>query len=517
MKLPAHRGDRVPVARRFADNWVQYGQLAGLSFLALMVLGTIRLKNDVVWQLWIARQLLGGARLYSQIWEINPPLWFWSAVPVEWLAVRTGIAAPALLVAVIVGMAAGSAMLVDRLLEPPCQRQRLCLMALLFVAVLIVPLAETGQREQLTLITSLPYAALIARRHAGSATPVALAVTIGLIGAYGFALKHYFLTIPVGLELWLGWHLRRAWRPWRPELLVLMTAAVAYAGCILAFAPDYLTVMVPMVRTAYFALDAPPLVMLVRPPVLFWVTCAASLAVLRTGSRAATSATMAAGGRAMLIPTAGFALAYWFQHKGWGYHAIPVTGAMTVVVGMHMLRLRRRIPIATCAILIAWAVFSGHDALQQDAYTHTFIDRVPKGEAVFIGTTDPGVAWPAPERRHLIWVSRTYSLWPAVAIITAQDRGAVTPALHRLADTVVTATSQDIRCTPPWLIQIDRIGARPGDPEGLGLKNLLFRDEALRRFVADHYDPLPGTADAVAWQRRGHVAGMAGPLCRTIH
>ena len=43
--------------------------------------GTV--DSDVSWQLWIARQLNGGARLYRDIVEVNPPLWFWMALPVE--------------------------------------------------------------------------------------------------------------------------------------------------------------------------------------------------------------------------------------------------------------------------------------------------------------------------------------------------------------------------------------------------------------------------------------------------
>ena len=43
--------------------------------------GTV--DSDVSWQLWIARQLNGGARLYRDIVEVNPPLWFWMALPVD--------------------------------------------------------------------------------------------------------------------------------------------------------------------------------------------------------------------------------------------------------------------------------------------------------------------------------------------------------------------------------------------------------------------------------------------------
>jgi hypothetical protein len=49
---------------------------AGYAFVLAVLLRAIPLTHDVVWQLWIARQLLQGAEIYRDIWEVNPPLWF---------------------------------------------------------------------------------------------------------------------------------------------------------------------------------------------------------------------------------------------------------------------------------------------------------------------------------------------------------------------------------------------------------------------------------------------------------
>src|SRR5215469_7696746 len=50
-----------------------------LVIAAIRSLGTV--DSDVSWQLWIAHQLNGGARLYHDIIEANPPLWFWMGMP----------------------------------------------------------------------------------------------------------------------------------------------------------------------------------------------------------------------------------------------------------------------------------------------------------------------------------------------------------------------------------------------------------------------------------------------------
>ncbi len=47
----------------------------------LSAVGTV--DPDVAWQLWIAHQVNHGGRLYRDMVEVNPPLWFWMALPVD--------------------------------------------------------------------------------------------------------------------------------------------------------------------------------------------------------------------------------------------------------------------------------------------------------------------------------------------------------------------------------------------------------------------------------------------------
>ena len=51
----------------------------------------VPLSHDIAWQLWLGRQLGHGVGLYSQLVELNPPLWFWMTVPIVWLSERAGI------------------------------------------------------------------------------------------------------------------------------------------------------------------------------------------------------------------------------------------------------------------------------------------------------------------------------------------------------------------------------------------------------------------------------------------
>ncbi len=80
--------------------------LAGLAISTWYFMRHIQLTHDVVWQFWVARQMLGGTRLYSEIWEVNPPLWFWAAMPVQWLATQCEIAWQELLIPLLIGLSA---------------------------------------------------------------------------------------------------------------------------------------------------------------------------------------------------------------------------------------------------------------------------------------------------------------------------------------------------------------------------------------------------------------------------
>ena len=128
---------------------------------------TRTVDSDVAWQLWIAGRIHAGAILYRDIVEINPPLWFWMALPVD----RARHAPPRSSgggahhrdgSSVALSLTAA-----DRLLQhSPAGVARSCYVyaALILMAM---PWVHIGQREQIVLIGTLPYAALISARHQG--------------------------------------------------------------------------------------------------------------------------------------------------------------------------------------------------------------------------------------------------------------------------------------------------------------------------------------------------------------
>ena len=195
---------RSGIVGLLAAHWPETALLVGIP-----------ISHDVICQMWIARQLLGGAALYTDILELNPPLWFWMAVPVEWVAQAFGLPSTEAIVAAVFLMITAALFLLAVLLADKPPVTRAMLLAAAFLAMVLLQLPHFAQREHLSLIGAVAYLALIARRIDERETDWRAAAAVGLIGGMGFALKHYFVLVPVLLEIWLINARRLNWRPLR--------------------------------------------------------------------------------------------------------------------------------------------------------------------------------------------------------------------------------------------------------------------------------------------------------------
>ncbi len=489
--------------------------LAAVALATWSVLQGLVLPDDVGLQFWIARQLLGGSEFYTEIWETNPPLWFWSGMPLAWLATRTGWGWEPVLAGAVVLLGAGGAWLTAHLLAPRTPAGRMAVQLLVFAMTVILPASLTGQREQLALIVGLPYAALIARRRAGVATAPLLAMGVAVLAAYGFALKHYFVSVPVLLEAWLILHQRTRWRPWRPELIVLAVLAFAYAAAIVIVAPGFFTINLPMIEAAYFASSESLFFVLVKPYVLFWAVAGLFLWLTRREPLRETSPAGEMAVPALLLAWLGFAIGYVLQSRGWNYHSVAATGAIGVATGLRVLRLRAKPGVALGGVLLAGLLVLMYPYRPEPAPEDALLDQVAPGEGVFIAGFDASAMFRR-GREDLVWVSRDYSLWMVYAIAKAEAEGAVDPALARLAAQVLAATSEDIRCNPPQLILMRATPGVPGRTGEFSFDEFLLRDAALRRFVAEHYAPARREPVGTVYWRRGPVSRVPGLACREI-
>lgn len=460
--------------------------------LALVVTGILtalrlldRVDSDVAWQLWIAGRIHAGANLYSDIIETNPPLWFWMAVPLERLATFLSLRIEAVDVLAMGAFAALSLAATSRLIEHIEPSRRALFLIYAALALLAIPWVHVGQREQIVLIGTLPYAALIALRREGSGVSSTLAFSIGVGSAIGFALKHYFLIVPVVLELWLAAGQRAQWRPRRPECVAVVLVGLSYATAVVWLEPDFLTRIVPLVRLAYGALGAPSLRYMFGPFAIVGLLILGFVALFACSVRRSRAPLS----RALLAAAFAFAAAYFVQFKGWPYHAIPLIGCSSLALAAMLAELELVPPFARMlapALLLLPLVHSAEEQVHPSLPDKDLLSAtagLQPGDSVGFLTTETAIPWSVTLQGRYRYASRYNGFWMMRAIRLNELSGHPDPALVRLGGQVVAETVTDFLCIPPKRIIVKR--ARPGESV-LDILPLFLRDPSFVALMA-HY------------------------------
>ena len=460
------------------------------AVIAVRAFGTV--DSDVAWQLWVGHEIRGGVGLYRDIVETNPPLWFWMAVPVDWLSALVHVRSDHLLILLIGCFAASALAAMDGILPAMTRLRRTMLLGCSALILVAMPWVETGQREQIVLIGGLPYAALIAARRTGRPVPMSLALLVGIGSGLGFALKHYFLLVPILLELWLLAGLRRKWRPFRPETIGMAAVGIAYAAALAIWASDYLSVALPLILIAYGVTGAERLVDLFQPAVIVGLT---TLALLLTHARSLRSGYVAA----LLVAAIGFATAYFIQGKGWSYQAVPLVGcaAIALVAALTVEDKPARLVALTAPALLLLPFWIAAQEAKRPDQTAVDVDHavagLHAGDSVgFIGT-DTALGWTTTLQRGFAYPSRYSGFWVMRAIVRNEALGSPDPRLTALGRQVVRETVQDFRCVPPKRIIVARPtpeAARAGD---FDILSFFLRDPQFTRLLA-HYRPIERTS-----------------------
>lgn len=428
-----------------------------VALLLVVVAGALlwnaELVNDVAWQLWVARQLAHGVTLYTDIVEVNPPLWFWAAIPVVDLAQLLGVSSYHVLIPGVLALDVVALLLV-RTLCRDLEDARLIVLGFPVITLLAF-LDVFGQREHLTLIAIVPYLVLVARRAEGLATSRTIATLCGIMAAFGFALKPHFLLVPVALDILLFVRTRRV--SLRPEIIALGVFLIGYALSVLVFASAYFLTIVPMTTLAYHGYDQPILDQLRRPAVA--MACLLLLGLPLYGWPKSSVA------QAALVAGLAFLAAYLLQGKGWRYHGLPAMGcfALAILAEAERFRWRAALPTQRAALVLAVVatlclVLPLVEAARHDNRANALLAThdLRDGDVVGVLSTSGGRYWPIPEERHFIWPSRYMTYWMLIDAIDASRAGSPNPTLATLIHRVRRDAVDDLACHPPRRILEDR-------------------------------------------------------------
>lgn len=497
---------RLGAAMASRPLWVGLGMTALVT--ALRLVDTV--DSDVAWQLWIAARIHAGAHLYRDIIEVNPPLWFWMAVPVERVAAILHLPIVAVLIVAIGLLAMLSLAAANRLLIDIPLGRRTFVLGFAALALTAMPWMHTGQREQIVLICTLPYASLIAARSDRRRIPTLLAIAVGIGAGLGFALKHYFLIVPLLLELWLFTRDRKSWRLLRPETVAVASLGAVYAAAIILFAPEWLTNIVPLLHLAYGATGAPAVRYLFGPFALLGL---AILGICASQKRRLRSASFPA---ALSVAAGGFAVAYFIQAKGWAYHAIPMLGCGTIALA-YLLSESNKLPSLVRLLgpaLLALPFFLAADDEMHPALPSPdllgAISGLNKGDSVGFLTTETAIPWSVTLQRGYRYPSRYMGYWMMNAIIRNERQANPDPRLTFLGRQIVEQTIEDFRCLPPTRIIVWR--PRPGQ-HAFDILPFFQRDPQFVKLLS-HYRARGRTS----LETYEHVSPLAPPTspCRNL-
>lgn len=394
---------------------------AAVATTLLALLWGRTINHDTAWYLISTRRWLEGARLYVDLWEVNPPLASYLTAPAIWLADALGIGDVNAQYAVIAALTGVSlfwswSVLIDRVPLGPVRR------ALAFAGlglVLILPaLSLVAQREHFLMLLVMPW---FLAELPGPAGPLPGRIARAAAAAVGLCLKPYFLAIPLGVALWQMGR-TRSLRPLATvEMLVMLGLGLAYVAAAVMLHPEYFTETIPTAREVYASLGSSTGTVLARlaawtAPVLPFL-----LLLVREGRRAPLPGLLVAG------MAAGF-VAYLVQWKGFDYHTLPFETFVLLAVLWVLLHVDRVTPLAAAAALsAATSVVVLLDRGTYDDWIRAHLDaaigEAPAPRSLFAATTGMEAGPLLALRLGAEWASRYPHNWP------------VSGAVHGLVDT----------------------------------------------------------------------------------
>jgi hypothetical protein len=312
-------------------NLLAFAAITIFSVPYQMRWGTI---PDTSWLITACERMLSGERLYSQIYETNPPFSVWLYMPPVAVARALGVA-PEILVqawtylAAVVGLLFSGA-IVKRagFIEKPAL---FALFPAFYAMLVIFPGNAFSEREHIGTALFMPLLALHAwraRKEAKAQPGFWIAAMAGLSGSALVLIKPYYAIMVLAPALLAAVH-RRSLKPvFALENWVIGGLCVAYLATVILIYPEFLSDVYPQLIDVYaqVRIFVPILVIYGLTcfclPVLAWWLWPA----YRFPELAAVALVASIAG---LFPL-------FYQAKGWSYHAYPaiffaVTGILCLL------------------------------------------------------------------------------------------------------------------------------------------------------------------------------------------
>lgn len=453
--------------------------IVAVFVVAIVLRGALPFNSDVGWWLTVCERMLDGQRLYVDILETNPPMagavYMLGAIAARVIHVRPELVTHALILA----LAAASLALAWRAVRASSLRGLAGgAVAVWAAAVLtILPMYDFGQREHLALILFLPALAVYMLRANGERVAVSAFVVAGLCAALTMSMKPYFV-FGAGSCILAAAVQSRDWRVlFAPENWIAAALVVLHSVCIAAFYPEYFTLIYPLVRDVYLLLKAPFVAILLTSATMLWLLAMLVVLTLQRRRQQADNAVLV-----MMAASFGFAVSFFLQAKGWGYHAYPMVALGLLAAGWAIATDHHEMagsrPQRAGVMLIVALIFANACAwFNVSVDTRQVREEVarlgPRPNILMLGAASV-IGHPMVRDVGGIWVSRQGAFWVREIVQRALKDGSIDPATaDRLAGHVARERAgliEDFTKRTPDVVVVDHRGSDWGswaaaDPE----------------------------------------------------
>lgn len=398
--------------------------LIGL-FMFLVMAGR-PINIDTAWYLVAIEKWLGGATLYVDLLEVNPPLAFYLALPGVLLADLLGIAVTdGMFLYVAILVAGGLAWVWSLVLRSDLGwSDRWTVLAAAAVAMLVAP-KFYGQREHLLVVLAMPWfvSHLLGRTQSGLA-----AVARTSVASLGFCLKPHFLLIPVCLTV--AECLRS--RSLRPVVsgsnVTIVMAGLVYVSLAALLHPAYFTQIIPIALDVYAEYSFGGATVLWTAqlwlPVLF-------LVVAFEGRRKGVTAVAP-----IVAAVVGALAAYFAQWNGFPYHLLPALSAMCFGWLWLATRSQAGTPVRLMAAGSLLALAVQNAGFHEDRFGEELAARateLPQPIRYMAYSTALDAAFPFVLTAGADWTGRGPALWFLPAVVNGLEAKRCEPDAERCA------------------------------------------------------------------------------------
>ena len=361
-------------------------------------------NHDVAWYLVAGRQWIEGAQLYSDLSEVNPPLAFYLIRAALHFGDLFGLD-PAASLSAYVALLTGLSLAWTVQIVPKDLAYRPAFLTVIAAATTLPFFGHFGQREHFMLLLILPWVASALfddRPFHGKG-----AVLRGLIAGIGICLKPHFLIYPAMLALFEVLR-HQSLRPiLSPGNLAMGSVGLAYVLGVIAFHPEYFSIIVPDARLVYGAYTLPFVYVIenLRP----WHVVLTGM-TLALGYRAAG----VGGARALTLFVAGLG-AYALQGNGFTYHVAPAHALALIGLALMAVTSLPGIALAATAMIAAYTYAFVEDGgyrnpLSSNLETHLAVADI-QPERLLVWSPSLLPAFPLVLETGAEWSGHAASLW----------------------------------------------------------------------------------------------------------